>query len=119
MNLWHLRKMLLLKLQQFYLVTLVLYLILTIFVCKNNSTSLVDILHDENTDLTYIVSAYSRRILTHKKNALKTTIKQKEHERRKKEEEEREEKRRLFFVQNLEARLVASSVLRDFYAGRF
>ena len=53
--------------------------------------------------------------MAHKKN----TIKNKEHERKKKEKEEREEKRRLYFVQNLEARLVASSVLRDFYAGRF
>jgi hypothetical protein len=67
--------------------------------------------------------SYSRRMLYHQNTALKTTIKHKEHERRKKEErrneEEREEKRLVLFVQNLEARQVASSVSRDFYARRF
>jgi len=34
-------------------------------------------------------------------------------------EAQADEKRRVYFRQNLEARLVASSVLSDFYAGRF
>jgi arginyl-tRNA synthetase len=98
--------------KQFNLVALVLYLILAVILYEVNTACLRD---ENNNDLTYIIYTHARRIKVHKKN----TIKQKEHERRKKEEEEREEKRRLFFVQNLEARLVASSVLRDFYAGRF
>ena len=42
-------------------------------------------------------------------------------ERKQKEkiEAQADEKRRVYFRQNLEARLVASSVLSDFYAGRF
>jgi hypothetical protein len=98
--------------KRFNLVPLVIYLILTVLVYMNNTACLKD---NENNDLTYIILAHSRSIYAHKKN----TIKNKEHERKRKEEEEREEKRRLFFVQNLEARLVASSILRDFYAGRF
>ena len=103
--------MLPLKMKQSNLVALVLYLILAVLVYKINTACI----RDESNDLTYVITTHSRRIKYHKKN----TIKNKEYERRKKEEEEREEKRRLFFVQHLEARLVASSVLRDFYAGRF
>ena len=109
MNFFRFEKM---KMKQFNLVTMVLYLILIVLVYKNNTACL----RDENNELTYVITTHARRIKVHRKN----TIKNKEHERRKKEKEERdEEKRRLYFVQNLEARLVASSILRDFYAGRF
>ena len=33
--------------------------------------------------------------------------------------EKQEEERRMFFRKNIESRLVASAILRDFYAGRF